>query len=216
MQRNPDKNEARLIQSCLTSANGYVLEVGCGDGRLTSDLTWPGDGLIALDSWVPGLEQVKTACDASILAVAARGESLPLKDNRVDMVMFTLSLHHQDPQQALSEARRVLNPCGRILVLEPDANALVTQLFAVIHDESDAYMRAQRAIEQSDMTIVRSGAITTRWIFADFREMADYLFDYFSLAADKVRILMMANLLGLRQDDKPLSIEDITRFWLLG
>jgi ubiquinone/menaquinone biosynthesis C-methylase UbiE len=215
MQRDPDKAEPRLIRSCLRPVQGNVLEVGCGDGRLTGDLAVVGDHVIALDSWVSGLVELQKTCDASIHSIAAMGESLPLKKNRLDRVIFTLSLHHLNPRQALKEAQRVLTPGGRILILEPCADTLVTRLFAVIHDESDRYALARTAIEQCEMKIRRSGSVATRWVFEDFREMVDYLFDYFDLMVDTAQEEEMAALLGLRRSERPLSLEDVTRFWLL-
>ena len=52
-------------------------------------------------------------------------------------------------------------------------------------------------------------------MFEDFTEMIHYLFDYFGLEPGQEKEKGMAGLLGERLDQKPLSIEDITRFWLL-
>lgn len=44
---------------------------------------------------------------------------LPLQDGSVDVALLSQSLHHAtDPEEALSEAVRILRPGGRLLVLD--------------------------------------------------------------------------------------------------
>lgn len=113
------------------------------------------------------------------------------------------------------EARRVLRNNGHILVLEPVGHSLMTRLFAFIHDESEEYEKAETAIDLSGLKEKRSGSVKTSWVFEDFAEMKIYMFDYFSLESDLEREKDMLKLLGKRRSLRPLSIEDITRYWLL-
>ena len=45
--------------------------------------------------------------------------------------------------------------------------------------------------------------------------MVEYLFDYCDLEVDEEKKQQMAQLLGERTADKPLAVEDITRYWFL-
>ena len=215
VQRDPEKEEARLIRGCLASVAGDTLEIGCGDGRLTDDLARVADYLVAADPSMEELHSARRRVESSAVFVAASGESLPLAANSFDTVAFTLSLHHQKPQKALSEASRVLKKNGQILVLEPVADSLVSRLFAVLDDESAKYELAEKAIEDSGLKVVRSGAVSIRWIFEDFTEMVRYLFDYFGMEPEKKKENTMAQLLGQCWKLSPLPVEDVTRVWFL-
>jgi SAM-dependent methyltransferase len=215
VQRDPEKEEPGLIRSCLSPAAGRVLEVGCGDGRLTIAIAQVAYKLVAVDPCVEELRAARRRVEIPVKFAAASGESLPLAAKSIDTVVFTLSLHHQAPEKALGEACRVLKKGGQILILEPVADSLVSRLFAVLDDESGKYDVVERAIQNSGLALVRSGSVGIRWVFEDFAEMVAYLFDYFGLEADVGKVNIMARLLGDGRKSAPLPVQDVTRFWLL-
>ena len=215
MQRDPGKEEARLIWSCLSTVADNVLEVGCGNGYLTADLALVSGNLIAVDPYVEELKSARRRVEIPVKFVAAFGESLPIASNSIDTVAFTFSLHHQEPHKALREAKRVLKGDGQIIVLEPVADSLLSRLFAVLNDESEKYDLAERAIERSRLKVIRSGFVRTWWVFEDAAEVVSHLFNYFGLEPDSEREGIMMQLLGDRRGLEPLPIEDVIRFWLL-
>lgn len=103
---------------------GRVLEVGCGSGRLASELACR-HGLdvtgLDLDPAMIGVARTHAeACRGRHLRpVFAVGDaaSLPFPDASFDMVVSTLSMHHwADPTAGLTEIARVLRPSGRALI----------------------------------------------------------------------------------------------------
>jgi SAM-dependent methyltransferase len=215
MHIDPEGKEKQAIAELLGPSAGSALEIGCGDGRLTRELVDLSGSLAALDPEIPSILDAVKAVPEGVSFLAGSGEELPFADNCLDTVLFTLSLHHQDPVKALGEARRVLKEDGRILVLEPAEHSLMNMMFTLLHDETDRYEHAEMAVDSCGLEEVRSGSVRTRWEFDGFEEMAGYLFDYMELEADPEKEEEMARLLGERLDLKPLHIEDITRFWLL-
>ena len=182
---------------------------------MTTDLAWIADKLVATDPYVKELRFARRRVEIPVKFVVAFGESLPIAANSIDLVAFTRSLHHQEPNEALNEARRVLREDGQIFILEPMADSLFEKLFAVFDDESRKFELAERAIEKSGLKVIRSGSIRTWWVFEDFSEMAAYLFDYFRLEPNRQKENSMAQILGDRRGLEPLPIEYITRFWVL-
>ena len=63
--------------------------------------------------------------------------------------------------------------------------------------------------------MLHCGSVRTRWVFEDFKEMVSYLFDYFGLDRHWEKENRMSQLLGDRRGLAPLSVEDMTRFWVL-
>jgi ubiquinone/menaquinone biosynthesis C-methylase UbiE len=213
--RDPENIESNFIRNTLGPAAGTVLEIGCGDGRLTAELLSISDTILALDPDPDSIGKARHLLGRGVKLILGSGEDIPLPDDSFDTAVFSLSLHHQDPVKALEEARRVVSPGGRILILEPVEHSIITMLFALLHDESRKYERAEVAIAGASLKELRSGSFRFLWMFEDFHEMAGYLFDYYSMEPDLVKKDRMAKLLGNRRHSKPLGIEDITRYWLL-
>jgi SAM-dependent methyltransferase len=215
MQRDPEGKETQFIADVIGPSLRTVLEVGCGDGRLTAPIAQTCRTLIAIEPDLSLLKEARSSVPGSVRFLSGTGEHLPLTDGCVETVVFSLSLHHLNAPRGLAEAGRVLNRGGRILVMEPVQNSLMTRLFSFVHDESAEYAQTETAIRNSCFKVIQSGFIETRWIFEDFMEMAGYILGYYGLPTGQEVERGMAELLGKRSTLKPLSIDDITRYWLL-
>lgn len=105
-----------LLDSDLT-----VGDLGCGTGQTTEALAPFVAKVIAVDGSDPMLAAAgeRLASFDNVELRQGALEKLPLEDGRLDAAVLFLALHHlPEPARVLAEARRVLAPGGRLLVVD--------------------------------------------------------------------------------------------------
>jgi len=90
-----------------------ILDLGCGDGQLTAQLTETGAVVTGVDA---SAEMVVAARERGVDALEAKAESLPFPDASFDAVFSNAVLHWvRDHDAMMTEVRRVLKPGGRFV-----------------------------------------------------------------------------------------------------
>jgi ubiquinone/menaquinone biosynthesis C-methylase UbiE len=115
-----------------------ILSVGCGPALIESGLVERGFSVVGLDV---AREAIAGVPD-TLRTVVAPAEELPFADAAFDVVLFIVSLQFiANDRQALSEARRVLRPGGRMIamLLNP-----TSAFFRRKQAETDSYVRKIR------------------------------------------------------------------------
>lgn len=115
----------RAIAAARPSLDDDVVDVGCGTGLLALEFASRARRVWALDISPGMIEAVAANASAAslhnLVAMRADARSLPLADASVDLVVSCYTLHHLDHPgklRALREARRVLRPGGRLVVVD--------------------------------------------------------------------------------------------------
>lgn len=112
--------EVALLRHYGLPQDGYLIDVGCGSGRLAKPLSaWLKGRYLGIDL-VPALvahaKKIAARTDWRFQVIDHIG--IPEQDGRADMVCFFSVLTHLTHEQSywyLDEARRVLKPGGRIV-----------------------------------------------------------------------------------------------------
>lgn len=204
-----DKNDV-AVNSILQSTDSgdlKLLEVGCGDGRITSGLKGKFKKLVAID---PDLQSIKHARQKypQIDFSVGNGESLQFEDDSFDIVLFSLSLHHQNGIKALKEAERVLAPEGKVLILEPSIESPISQLCSIFDDETIALRQAIENIKTCGLTTTSIRKIVTNWVFQDKNELYTWLSDYYNQQPDSNTLHQIDIFLGKMLKESPITIGD--------
>jgi ubiquinone/menaquinone biosynthesis C-methylase UbiE len=99
-----------------------VLDVPCGTGELPQRLLqrWPNLDLIGVDISPGMLAQAREKVDnEQVTLVEASVSELPFSDNEFDCVICANSFHYfPEPEKAILEMRRVLNPNGKLVLVD--------------------------------------------------------------------------------------------------
>lgn len=144
---------AAILSQCDLSGRD-VLEIGCGNGRITRDLARHARRVVATDPDGDALAKARQAVAAANVEFRPAPSGVPdLPAGSFDVVIYTLSLH-QVPVAEMSDSLRnsadLLREDGVIVVVEPGeggSNAESRKHFAAgSGDERSAQMSAIRAM----------------------------------------------------------------------
>jgi len=109
----------------------HVLDIGCGPGLLTQDMATAvgaGGRVVAIDISGAMLTMGSTRCTSQRWVEFSRADaaSLPFEAGSFDAAVAAQVYEYVgDTARALAEARRVLRPGGRLLVLDTDWDSIV-------------------------------------------------------------------------------------------
>lgn len=207
MQEDTEQVTRQRIESSLDLAGKQALEIGCGNGRVTAMLADRVRSIVGVDPDQGQIAEARERLPGVDLRVGS-GELLDFPEQSFDLVLFTLSLHHQDSRQALKEARRVLRREGRLLVLEPALDGEVQLLSHLFHDESPALIYARQAVKSCSLQLEDTDVFHTRWIFCDRDELYAYHFAYYQKKFDLETVRRMDAFLGAKVKSRPLILKD--------
>jgi ubiquinone/menaquinone biosynthesis C-methylase UbiE len=127
----------RLLEYVYLPDQPYVLDLGCGTGRLLERLANQFHDLrgIGLDLSTEMLRVARrnNHHHPRLIYIEGRAESLPFASSQFDAVFNTISfLHYAEPQQVFAEVARVLNPGGRFYLVDSTvANQAEQKLMAL-------------------------------------------------------------------------------------
>jgi ArsR family transcriptional regulator len=110
-----------LATTWLLGGNLTIGDLACGTGRVAEALAPAVGRILAIDQSEGMLEAAHRRLDdfENVELREGRLESLPIADGALDVATLFLALHlSPDPVRVLSEARRVLRPGGRLLVVD--------------------------------------------------------------------------------------------------
>ena len=191
-----------------------MLEVGCGDGRLSSQLAEKAGALTAVDPDEARIDQARKNIDGVEFQVGS-GEQLKFADQSFDIVLFSYSLHHQDGARALAEARRVLRDDGRILIVEPAPDGEYTRFVTIFQeDEISRLQKTLAHIKSGGFRILKQGVYALTYPFEDSQSLYRYFMDRLMEIEDTGAVEKMEQILGSKKDDRPLVINDRVNIFL--
>jgi len=154
-----------------------VIDIGCGEGQLTRALAKLGAQVTGYDPFITETEPTAHGAGSFRLAKAP-ADAIPEPDHAADLVLFVFALHHVPGaklEAALTEARRLLRPPGRLYVAEPLAQGPHQYVMELFHDETAVRKAAAEALARFARPHFATDQIST---YTDVRSYSD--FDAFS------------------------------------
>ncbi len=164
---DPEGTEIKVTKKHVSFQMKDVLEIGCGEGRLTFQYSSEAKSVTAIDpsrgAIASARRKVPKSAAATLRFRVGRGEDLDFPDGSFDVVFFTWSLCCTDISamgRAVSEARRVLRPNGLLASIQPSlhqpfqygmAGYLIDRNFGPVPREEESYIQARLALRHATL-----------------------------------------------------------------
>jgi ubiquinone/menaquinone biosynthesis C-methylase UbiE len=116
---NHNTHHHRLLLTLVPQGGGAALDVGCGDGSFAEALAERYSRVVALDPDPAQVAVASARCAHLPHVSVVRADFLTsnLPDNEFDVVTALAAFHHMPFADAAREARRLLTPGGRLIIL---------------------------------------------------------------------------------------------------
>ncbi|NEA36383.1 methyltransferase domain-containing protein [Streptomyces sp. SID13031] len=190
--------EQTLLEALRLAPGDTCVDVGCGDGTAVADLTDAHLKTIGVDSDPAAIAIARARTPDAVFHVAP-SDDLPLEDESVDGYHAARLFHLlADPRPTITEARRVLRPAGRIVLVGQDYGFLLLHsddpdLTDVVELGLESRSVAPRAARGFRDLLLDAGfhdveVVVHTEVVTDHRRLADQLAEAATAAVDKALI----------------------------
>ena len=138
----------KLVEALGFQGRDYVLDLATGTGRFARPVAehLKGGKIVGLDEAFAMLrvaqEQKEKEPIPGFLSAAGSAEAFPFRGGSFDRAFTVFALHHfGNPPLMMREARRVLKPGGRFVILDPVVATAEDSLDEAIHDLINQILR---------------------------------------------------------------------------
>jgi SAM-dependent methyltransferase len=116
---------ARLLRRAGIAHRRSVLDLACGHGSVTGELTRRCGGNVVAVDCRKNILTGQSARFAGATVLCGDAEHLPLANDTFDLVFCQFALMWMDAPAVVREIRRVLTPGGVLAAIEPDFGGLI-------------------------------------------------------------------------------------------
>jgi ubiquinone/menaquinone biosynthesis C-methylase UbiE len=196
LKNNKETVESKVISE-IPLRDKRVLEIGCGEGRLTTIIAKGAGWLVAVD---PDRKSLRKAKKTNPIIngeyKVGKAERLKFPTESFDVIIFTYSLHHSSSKKAIEEAMRVLKDTGEMFIIEPTDCGEIQQIHNLFDDEHSERQQALDLVNSDALSVTKSEIFRSQYIFPDLGDVYDYFYNYYNRKRNDGLTAMIKSIVG--------------------
>lgn len=139
------------LKSIYPLAGRAVVDIGAGDGVYSKQLHAEGAKVTAVEVDPEKVSNAKSNLATGINVLLGAAEELPLGSNSQQLACLFFSLHHVPAglhAKAFDEICRVLEPAGRLHIVEPYPYGTMFDIVRMVEDETSARINSHGVLNR--------------------------------------------------------------------
>ena len=215
MRLDPEKKEIKELRSLIDLRNKEILEIGCGDGRITAMLKRKDNNILAIE---PDKEQLKLARKKVSGVKFQVGTMSNLKTKKkFDLVIFSMSFHHvpvRSKKTVIKKAFSLLNQNGQILLIEPAIDGQVCEVvMTLVPAERKRIEAANKVIKE--LKILKKKSIELNWCYDDFESLSGFYEEMFCRKLTRGELDKIKKIVQVNSCPKEIILKDKINYFLI-
>lgn len=212
-----ERSEIKKIANKANIKGKTLIEIGCGQGRLTKSLARYAKYVTAIDPSEKDIKEARKKIKAkNIKFKVCSAEKLDCNKNSFDMCIYSLSFHHiplKKQKEVLKTSSEFIKKGGKIVIYEPVSEGEVQKIFNLFEGKREVkgLDNTYRIIKSEEIIKIykpRRVQFEIKWRFRDIDELKNYFTKLFGSYAFEENFKEIKQILSAKIKKSPLILND--------
>jgi len=215
MKLDPEKKEIAILKSLIDLKNKDILEVGCGDGRITEMLNQKDNNILAIE---PDKDQLRLARKKVSDVKFEVGTMSNLKTKKTfDLIIFSMSFHHvpaRSKKIVIQKALSLLNKNGEVWLIEPALEGQVCEVIIILMPAERKRIEDANKVFK-ELRILKKKSVELKWYYENYSDFLAFFKEVVNTRICSKRLDKIKKIMQIKDEKVKILLKDKINYFLI-